>query len=172
MTIKTTTTEADVRRHVAAVRIPTPSEQDRLEVRLLTIYVTLSFANDLIGPITYIYQIAPSMLFKVASLARATGFVGSLFVVALLLMLPHAVALVFFPRSLACRWPRKAACLAAAITSLTWFYLAVLAVPLDSGPLSFLYGRQAMESLFLSLLFAVSLNAQQLRKLHDWFFAR
>jgi hypothetical protein len=161
-----------VRRHVAAARIPTPSQQDRLEVRLLTIYVTLSFANDLVGPITYIYQVAPSMLFKVASLAHATGVIGLLFIVSLVLMLPHVFSLLFLPRKLGCRWPRKLACLAAAISSLTWFYLAVLASPLDMGPLSLLYGRQGLESLFLSLLFAVSLNAQQLRSLHDWFFTR
>ena len=171
MTTTHTPTEEQLRSHLAAANIPTPREQDRLEVRLLTIYVTLAFANDLVGPITYIYQIAPSMLFKVASLSHAAVGIGALFVLALLLVLPHAFALVFLPRSLALRWPRKLACLAAALTALTWFYLAVLAVPLDAGPLSFLYGRQSLESLFLALLFAVSLNAQQLRKLHDWFFA-
>lgn len=172
MTAIKTPTEADLRRHVRAAKVPTPTEQDRLEVRLLTIYVTLSFANDLAGPITYIYQIAPSMLSTVASHAHTTGFIGGLFILALTLMLPHAFALIFLPRSLGCRWPRKAACLAAAIATLTWFYLALLAVPLNVGPLSFLYGRHGLASLFLSLLFAVSLNAQQLRKLHDWFFAK
>ena len=172
MTPSSAPTADQIRRHVAAANVPTPAQQDRLEVRLLTIYVTLAFANDLVGPITYIYQVAPSMLFKVAALAHATWVIGALFLAALLMVLPHAFALVFLPRSLSCRWPRKLACLAAAVTALTWFYLAVLARPLDAGPLPFLYGRQSVESLFLSLLFAVSLNAQQLRRLHDWFFAK
>lgn len=155
----------DLARGMAAKIIPTVEQQDRFEVRLLTLYVTLSFINDLIGPITYVYQLSPSLLYKVASLSHATGLVGGLFVLALVLALPHCIALIAFPRSLSLRLPRKMACFAAVIVTLTWGYLAVLATPLDAGPLSFLYARQAVESVALALLYAISLNAQLLRDL-------
>jgi hypothetical protein len=86
--------------------------------------------------------------------------------VALVLALPHAIALLFFPRTLATRWPRKAATLAAAIVTVTWCYLAILSMPLDAGPLVWLYLRQAVESVGLAFLYAISLNAQLLRALY------
>lgn len=145
--------------------IPTAEQQDHLEVRLLTMYLTLSFINDLVGPITYIYQLAPSLLYKVASLSHGSWAVGAMFCVALVLALPHAFALVFFPRTLAVRWPRKAATLAAVIVTVTWCYLAILSLPMDAGPLFWLYLRQAVESVALAFLYAISLNAQLLRAL-------
>jgi len=145
---------------------PTAEQQDRLEVRLLSLYITLSFINDLIGPITYIFNLSPSLLYKVANLSHASWLVGSMFVAGLCFALPHAVALTFFPRTLGTRWPRKAATLAAAIVMLTWAYLAVLTLPVDAGPAFWLYLRQAVESAGLAFLFAISLNAQLLRSLY------
>lgn len=146
--------------------IPTPAQQDHLEVRLLTIYLTVVFINGLVGPITYIYGLAPSLLYRVAQMSHGTWLVGAMFVSALILALPHAVCLVFFPKTLAMRWPRKAATLAAAIVTLTWAYLAILALPLDAGPLFWLYLRQAGESIGLAFLYAISLNAQLLRAIN------
>lgn len=162
---------SDILRGIAAASIPTAAEQDRLEVRLLTLYITLSFINDLVGPICYVYQLAPSLLFKVASLSHGGWLVGALFIAALLLALPHCIALIAFPRSLGCRLPRQLATGAAALVTLTWGYLAVLAMPLDAGPLSLLYLRQAVESLGLAALYALSLNAQQLRAIASRLFA-
>lgn len=152
-------------RGMRSTSIPTAEQQDHLEVRLLTMYLTLAFINDLVGPITYIYQLSPSMLYKVASLSHGSWAVGAMFCAALALALPHALALVFFPRTLATRWPRKAATLAAAIVTVTWCYLAILSLPMDAGPLFWLYMRQAVESVGLAFLYAISLNAQLLRAL-------
>lgn len=153
-------------RGMAATAVPTPEQQDHLEVRILTLYVTVSFINDLIGPITYIYQLTPSLLYRVAALSHGAWAVGAMFVLALLLALPHAVALLFFPRTLDTRWPRKLATLSAAIVTLTWAYLAVLSLPLDAGPLFWLYMRQAADSIGLAFIYAISLNAQLLRAIH------
>jgi hypothetical protein len=153
-------------RGMRSASIPSAEQQDHLEVRLLTMYLTLSFINDLVGPITYIYQLTPSLLYKVASLSHGSWAVGVMFGAALVLALPHAVALIFFPRTLATRWPRKAATLAAVIVTVTWCYLAILSMPLDAGPLVWLYLRQAVESVGLAFLYAISLNAQLLRALY------
>jgi hypothetical protein len=53
------------------------------------------------------------------------------------------------------RWPRKAATLAAVIVTVTWCYLAILSLPMDAGPLFWLYLRQAVESVALAFLYAI-----------------
>lgn len=156
----------DLLRGLDASPIPTPEQQDHLEVRLLTMYLTWSFINNLIGPITYVYGLAPSLLYQVAAMSHGEWLVGALFVLALVLALPHAVALVFMPQTLAVRWPRKLATMAAVIVTVTWCYLGVLAMPLDVGPLSWLYFRQGLESVGLAFLYAISLNAQLLRAIN------
>lgn len=157
---------ADLMRGLDASPIPTPEQQDHLEVRLLTMYLTWAFINNLVGPITYVYGLAPSLLHQVAAMSHGSWLVGALFVSALLLALPHAVALLFLPGTMALRWPRKLATLAAVIVTLTWCYLGVLALPLDVGPLSWLYFRQGLESIGLAFLYAISLNAQLLRAIN------
>ncbi len=156
----------DLLRGIESAPIPTPQQQDHLEVRLLTMFVTLVFINGLIGPITYVYGLAPSLLYKVAAMSHGGELVGAMFVVGLVLAIPHAVALMFFPRALSKRWPRKLATLAAVIVTVTWCYLGVLALPLDAGPLPWLYFRQALESVGLAFLYAISLNAQLLRAIN------
>lgn len=153
-------------RGMAHTAVPTAEQQDHLEVRLLTLYITYVFINGLVGPITYIFQLSPSLLFRVASLSHAPNLVGFMYIGALMLATPHALALVFFPKTLATRWPRKLATLAAAVVALTWAYLAVLALPLDAGPLFWLYIRQAVEAIGLAALYAISLNSQLLRAIH------
>ena len=150
-----------------ATPVPTSAEQDHIEVRLLSIFVTLSFVNDLAGPIAYVFQISPSMLFKVATMAHGHHLIGILFTTALVLLLPHALALLFLPEKLAHRLPRKLATLSAVIAAMTWAYLAILAMPLDTGaPLFGLYLRESAVSFGLAFLYAVSLNSQLLRLLH------
>lgn len=156
----------ELRRGLGAVAIPTAEQQDRLEVRLLTLYITYVFINGLVGPITYIYDLEPSLLHKVASLSHGSWLVGAMFVAAVALALPHTVALICFPKTLGIRWPRKLATAAAALAALTWAYLAILAIPLDSGPLFWLYVRQVGEALGLAFIYAISLNAQLLRALY------
>lgn len=156
---------ADLLRGLAAKAIPFSDQQDRLEVRLLSLYITCSFINDQLGPITYVLKLPPSMLYRVANLAHTSWLVGAMFITALVLALPHAIALLAFPSTLEVRWPRKCATLAASIVMVTWGYLAVLAMPIDAGPLFWLYIRQAIDSAGLAFIYAISLNAQLLRSL-------
>ncbi len=100
-------------------------------------------------------------------MSHGEWLVGAMFIAALLLAMPHAIALLFFPRTLAVRWPRKCATLAAVLVTVTWGYFGVLAMPLDVGPLSWLYFRQGLESVGLAFLYAISLNAQLLRAINQ-----
>lgn len=150
-------------RGIGAAAVPTPEQQDHLEVRLLAMYVTVEFINSLVGPLTYIYQLTPSLIYQVASRSGNPNAVAAMFAAALVLAAPHAIALVCFPRSLALRWPRKFATLAACLVALTWGYLAVLTFPLDVGSLFWLYVREVASYMALAFLYAVSLNAQLLR---------
>lgn len=157
---------AELRRGIHATVIPTAEQQDRLEVRLLTLYITYVFINGLIGPIACIYSLEPSLIHKVAALSHGSWLVGAMFLAALVLALPHALALLLFPNTLAARWPRRLATMAAAIATLAWAYMAILSLPLDMGQLFWLFLRQAFEAVGLAFLYAISLNAQLLRALN------
>jgi hypothetical protein len=156
----------DLVQGLGATAVPTPQQQDHLEVRLLAAYVTLEFLNSLIGPIVYILQLSPSLIYQVATRSSHPDVIAGLFIGAALLALPHAVSLVFLPRTLEVRWPRKCATFAACLVTLVWAYLAVLTLPLDVGPLFWLYVREAATNAGLAFIYAVSLNAQLLRKLY------
>ncbi len=156
----------DLERGVRAAEVPTPQQQDRLEVRLLAAYVTLEFLNSLVGPIVYILQLSPSLIYQVAARSGHTDVIAGLFIAAAVLVLPHAVSLVFIPRTLEVRWPRKFATFAVCMVTLMWAYLAVLTLQLDVGPLFWLYVREVVANGGLAFIYAVSLNAQLLRALY------
>lgn len=170
-TVRVYDDEGRLKENVIKVTIPTPEVQDRLEVRFLTLYITWSFCNDLFGPLTYLSNVAPSMLTKVASLSSIPGSVFWMFAASLVLMIPHTIYLLLFPSRLGERLPRKCATAAAALSALAWFYLATLSEPLDfnGSPLAWLYGRQVIDNLWLALIFGISLNNQQLKRLFELF---
>lgn len=149
-----------------AKSIPTPAQQDNMEVRLWTLFVTWTFLIDLTGPITYVFGFAPSLLHQVAVVSHGPWLVGGAFLLAMLMMVPHTIVLTFYPRHMGLRWPRKMATAAAALVLVTWGYLAVQSTRLDYGPLHWLYVRQCIPTFFLAMLYAVSLNAQLLRRIY------
>lgn len=169
-TIDTRVDEAQLRRNVAAARLPSAAQWDRVEVRLLAAYVTGRAINDLWGYIVYVLHIDTSVLHKVASLPPGAKAVGIFFCLAAVLLVPHFVSLVFFPRRLSVRWPRKLALMGAVVACLTWFHLANQARAIDVGGLAWTYFRYAFADLALAAIYGVSLNAQIARALHDWFF--
>jgi hypothetical protein len=156
----------DLVRGVNAKAVPTPQQQDHLEVRLLAAYVTIEFLKSLVGPITYILQLAPSLIYQAAARSGHSEVIAGMFVVAGLLMLPHAFALLFLPRTLEVRWPRKCAALSAALVGFVWAYLAVLTLPLQIKPLFWLYVREAVTAIGLAFIYSISLNAQLLRRIY------
>lgn len=169
-TIDTRVDEAQLRRNVAAARLPTSAQWDRVEVRLLAAYVTGRAINDLWGYVVYVLHIDGSVLHKVATLPPGAHVVGALFAAAMALLVPHFLSLLFFPRRLSVRWPRKLALLGAVVACLTWFHLANQARPMDVSGLAWSYFRYAIADLALATVYGVSLNAQLARALHDWFF--
>lgn len=149
----------------APVTVPTAVEYLRFEVRLYSTWIAGAFLNDVLDPVIYIARVPMSTLHKVVGMTGASAFVIAVFLLAALATLPHLWTLVVRPQSLGSTWPRRWACAAASAVSLVWFYLAVIAHPLDAGPLALLYGRECVGSLALAFLYAVSLNAQQLRQI-------
>lgn len=147
-------------------RIPSPAQQDNIEVRLLTLFITWSFINDLVGPICYVFGFTPSLLHKVAVVSHGPWLVGGAFILAMVLTLPHAIVLTFMPSAMHLRWPRKLATAAAALVLVTWAYMAVQATKLDFPGLQWLYLRQGACAFFLAFLYALSLNAQLLRRIY------
>lgn len=155
---------------LAVAKIPTPIEQDRIEVRVLTLVLTFFFMGHLLQAAIYILAIETSTLHRVAALTHASWLVVALFAAAAAATLPHIVSLLFLPRLLAHRLPRKMACFAAMGTAVLWFYLAALARPLDGGPLTLIYICSGLGALVIAGIFGVSLNAQQLRNLAERLF--
>lgn len=155
---------------LAVAKIPTPIEQDRIEVRLLTLTLTGFFVGNLLQAAIYIVAIESSTLYRVAALTHAPWVLVMLFAAAALATLPHLVSLACLPRLLDHRLPRKMACFAAMGTAVLWFYLAALSRPLDLGPLTLLYICSGLGALLIAGIFGVSLNAQQLRILAEKLF--
>lgn len=146
----------DLVRGVSAAPVPTPQQQDHLEVRLLAAYVTVEFLKSLIGPITYILQLAPSLIYQAAARSGHPDVIACLFIAAALFALPHAFALIFLPRTLEVRWPRKCAAFSAALVAFVWAYLAVLTLPLEVKPLFWLYVREAATAIGLAFIYSIS----------------
>ncbi|NDZ11477.1 hypothetical protein C7T35_01470 [Variovorax sp. WS11] len=155
---------------LAVAKIPSPIEQDRIEVRMLTLMLTGFFMGNLLQGTIYILAIETSTLHRVAAMTHASWLVAVLFASAALATLPHVVSLLFLPRLLAHRLPRKMACFAAMGTAVLWFYLSALARPLDAGPLTLLYICSGLGALVIAGIFGMSLNAQQLRNLAEKLF--
>jgi hypothetical protein len=155
---------------LAVAKIPSPIEQDRIEVRILTLVLTAFFMGHLLQAVIYILAIDTSTLHRVAAMTHASWLVMVLFGAAALATLPHIVSLMFLPRLLAHRLPRKMACFAAMGTAVLWFYLAALARPLDAGPLTLIYICSGLGALVVAGIFGVSLNSQQLRNLAEKLF--
>ena len=142
-------------------------ERDRIEVRLLTLVLTCRFVYDLIEPV--LFGLSPHKEFPIQRvLAMSPTLLTSVFIGALLLALPMFFTLLFpTPARLARRMPRRLACYAAVMATVTWFYLSTLALTLDYVTVPWVYLRNGTWSLVLAGLYALSLNAQQVRALHS-----
>lgn len=142
-------------------------DRDRLEVRMLTLVLTCRFVYDLVEPV--LFGLSPHKEFPIQKvLAESPTLLSAVFMLALLLALPMFFTLLFpSPGRLARRMPRRLACYAAAIATVTWFYLSTLALTLDFVTVPWVYLRNGCWSLVLAGLFALSLNAQQVRALHS-----
>lgn len=144
-------------------------ERDRVEVRVLTLVLTSRFLYDLLEPVLFaLHATVGSPFQRVLALSHVPLALSVVFICALLLALPMWFSLLFAPvTKLASRLPRRLACYAAITATVTWFYLSALAVSLDLTTLPWVYLRNGCWSLVMAGLYALSLNAQQVRALHS-----
>lgn len=159
---------ADLRSYVMHAET-LPEDQHKAEVRLYASLITIGFALLLIEPIFYLQWVPMSMVSKVAGLAPWKHCVTAAFGICLAAMTPHLVSLLFRPRSLGVKWPRRCAGYAALGGAVTWLYLAVLAVPLDAGGLEFAYAIRMLGCAVIGVTYGFSINAQQGRELKERF---
>lgn len=142
-----------------------PVDQDRTEVRILSVVLTLFFAEHLIEPAMYATFVHESRTQWVISLTGAPNAARILLFLWVVLVVPHFISLIAFPQFLHLKWPRRFACAGASGAALTWFYFANLAWPLDAGVLPWMYAIRAVWDLFVAAVLAFSLNSQLLRPL-------
>ena len=138
-----------------------PTDQNRVEVRLLAAILTVGFAISLFEPIFYLFTVPMSMIFEVASLAPSVWCVAAAFGICLVAVMPHMYCLLFKPESLGKKWPRKWAAHAAIGAAVSWIYLATQAYPMDVGLLWFAYALRAGGSMVVGIAYGYSVNAQQ-----------
>jgi hypothetical protein len=150
---------------LACITIPDEVAQARVEVRVYAMVLTGSFLWDEIEPVFYLLGVRTSAFDRVVALTHLPQVFAVLLVACFMVTLPHFVALVCMPHRLALPLPRLLACVAACLMALMWFYLANIAWPLDLGAVPWLYMRSGAGALGMAALYAVSLNAQQLRNL-------
>ena len=141
-----------------------PVNQDRNEVRLYAAFVTVIALLLLAEPIFYISSVEESMVAKVAHVAPSVWCVLGAFGVSGILTLPHLFTLIFRPDLLAHRRFRVWATMGALLSSVTWMWMANLAVPMDVDGVEWPYGIRALVSLTIALIYGFSVNAQQLRE--------
>jgi hypothetical protein len=144
-------------------------ERDRVEVRVLSLVLTSRFLYDLLEPVLFALNAAEGSPFQqVLTLSQMPFALSAVFVCALVLALPMWLSLLFAPVArLSWRLPRRLACHAANIATVTWFYLVALSVSLDFSTLPWVYLRNGCWSLVMAGIYALSLNAQQVRALHS-----
>jgi hypothetical protein len=141
-----------------------PHNQDRAEVRLLSLIVTGTFFYNLLEPAWYIASLNTGAMHKIANMSGYLWWVVGAFVLAGVMTLPHLLSLALFPQWLACRFPRKMATYAALIAAFLWGFLATLAMPVDIKGLVLLYWLNSLGSLVVGGVYGFSLNSQQLRE--------
>lgn len=139
---------------------------DRAEVRSLSFVVMAVLFEQFIEAGAYIAFIDDSLTYRVATLNALGGrlVMALLFFGAAAMLVPHLIALAFFPDRLGCQWPRALAARAGIIGAASWGLLAYLSSPLDFEWLTTVYGTRAIVDLWLAVLFGLSLNAQQARE--------
>lgn len=144
-------------------------DRDRIEVRVLTLVLTSRFLYDLLEPVLFALSAQDGSPFqRVMALSHVPFALSVVFIAALVLTLPMWLSLLLAPsRRLANRMPRRLACYAAIAATVTWFYLSTIALSLEFATLPWVYVRNGLWSLVMAGLYALSLNAQQVRALHS-----
>lgn len=154
------------------LRAPSMSlNQDKVEVRMLSAFVAGVFLLLSIEPLFYIFMVPDSLLAKISNMAWSKWLLMTIFWLSFCCTLPHLFTLTFRPDLLADlladKVYRTAASAGAIGSAIAWLMLANLVIPLDVGALEWAYGIRGLICVLISIIFASSVNAQQMReKLH------
>jgi len=140
---------------------------DKVEVRSLSFIVFALFFYQLAEPGFYVAFIPDSLFYRVAAIGHLNALIGAAFFLVAALILPHLVALIFFPQKLAKKLPRKLAACAAIGGAFIWGFLGYRAWPLDYDWLSALCLCRAFFDLWLGVQLGISVNAQQAREAYE-----
>ena len=135
---------------------------DRAEVRSLSFMLIAVILYQLCQPAAYILLVPESVTHRVANLVSGIGIAGA-FLLSAGMLLPHLIALAFFPKSLGCRWPRKMAACAGFIGAFMWGALGYISAPLDYEWVTIVFVVNSLFDLWIAVLLGISLNAQQAR---------
>lgn len=152
-------TAAEIRAYARSL----PTDQGRVEIRIMAAVITLFFIGGCIQPVWLLVTQAPTPLVRIMMVSQVPIGVATLFLLAALAALPHLWALVLHPEQLACKWPRKLATAGAALGSLLWIYVGNLSIPLDSPTLIY-FLKSFGCAVFVGGVYAFSLNSQQVRQ--------
>lgn len=137
-----------------------PVDKDRSEVRLYATMLTGIVVWSLVKPAFYILT-ADTPLARVAGMIAPPWVIALAFTLAAVALLPHFVSLVFLPKRLGCKLPRKMAAGAMWAAAALWAYIATRAWPLDMGSIPLTYWLSAFGYLLVAGAYGYSLNAQQ-----------
>lgn len=140
------------------------ADQNRAEVRIYAALTTAGFMLSMLEPMFYLLTVPEAMIVRVAGLAPSAWCVFAAFALCMCATLPHLVALILRPHTLARRWPRRFAAYGSFGSAVTWVYLANLAYPMDVGGLEWAYVIRAVGSIFVGLTYGFSVNADQGRE--------
>lgn len=142
-----------------------PADQDRAEVRIYAAAMTVFFMFGCLSPAFFIFLVPHS---DVAVTTRVTSLpsymIATSFLISGLMALPHLVSLIWLPQYLRRREPRLAAIYGAILAGMSWLYLGVTAEPLDFGDAPWAYWAKAIGCALVAMIYAYSLNNQQLRE--------
>lgn len=132
----------------------------QVQLRILQIMLSLAMLFDAYEPAILILQVPESMMHKVAIMGGNQALIATMFILAGLAMLPHALIHVFCPECTARRQITKIACVGLALMSISWALMAWLSHNIDAPALTGVMIRQSMGAMGYALALALALNTE------------
>lgn len=141
----------------------TELQHTTVQFRFVAALLAGSVLFDLIDPALLLLGSGESFIYRAACLTSLGPFWMAIVFLALALLLLPFLALQLGVCETCKRGGTQLACLALALASLLWFFLAWRCIPLDIGAAPVVFARNGAGAILFSLALAYSLNAEQLR---------
>jgi len=145
----------------------TELQHNQVQLRMLQILLSLSMMFDMFDPATFILTEPSSIIHRVSALAYSPELLAYIFVMLGVLLAPYALMQIFCPCHARRRGITQLACLALAVASLQWMYMAYLSRDLDIESITGVWIRTGLGALGYSLVLALTLNAERARQIFD-----